>query len=46
MADTNERVGCPDCRGDGCRTCGGDGEVPAWLADPAINPHASDWRSW
>lgn len=34
---------CPDCPGTGCGTCGGDGQVPAWLADPAVNTHAADW---
>jgi len=28
---------CPDCTGCGCGTCGGDGQVPDWLADPNVN---------
>ena len=31
-----ELMGCPDCRGAGCATCGRDGTVPAWLADPEV----------
>ena len=36
-----ELMGCPDCQGAGCATCGRDGTVPAWLADPeVIGEHA------
>lgn len=42
--DVNEQIGCPNCRGAGCRTCGDEGTVPAWLADSEINPHAADWQ--
>lgn len=34
---------CPDCDGNGCITCDGDGVVPTWLADPAWNECAGDW---
>lgn len=28
---------CPDHTEKDCDTCGGEGEVPAWLADPAVH---------
>lgn len=36
---------CPECRGDGCETCGGDGRVPSWLKDPRITGEDAA-RSW
>lgn len=39
---------CPDCDGNGggCTLCGGDGNVPDWLADPKITGEkaAATWR--
>lgn len=36
---------CSDCNGNGCTTCGGDGTVPDWLADPKITGDAAKtWR--
>ncbi|MGH3863840.1 hypothetical protein [Actinokineospora sp.] len=39
---------CPTCNGNptSCQTCGGDGVVPDWLADPTVNgaAAASTWR--
>lgn len=36
---------CPNCPGTDCVTCGGDGTVPDWLADPAVTgpDAASTW---
>ena len=38
---------CPDCNGNGCSTCGGDGTVPDWLADPNVNGEeaAKSWQT-
>jgi hypothetical protein len=41
--NNNEQMTCPSCRGEGCRTCGREGKVPAWLADPAVNEKARAW---
>lgn len=36
---------CPNCPCPTCTTCGGEGAVPDWLADPTINgPEAA--RTW
>ena len=37
---------CPDCKGNGCKTCGGDGTVPGGLADSQVNGEAAakTWR--
>jgi hypothetical protein len=40
----SELMTCPDCAGC-CRTCGGDRQVPAWLADPAVVGEDAA-RSW
>jgi len=36
---------CLDCPGATCPTYGGEGTVPDWLADPAINGEAAA-RTW
>jgi len=33
------------CNGNGCRTCAGEGTVPAWLVDPDINEGARPRRN-
>jgi hypothetical protein len=40
-----ETMGCPDCSGRGCGTCGGDGTVPAWLKNPDVTGEEAA-RSW
>lgn len=27
-----------------CKTCGGEGTVPDWLADPNVNSAADTWK--
>jgi hypothetical protein len=50
-AEGRDVIACPGplggtgCEGDRCETCGGDGHVPAWLADPAV-VGADAARSW
>ncbi len=39
-----DRMPCPDCQGAGCVTCGHDGQVPTWLADPGVTGAAA--RHW
>jgi hypothetical protein len=38
---------CPNCSGQGCGTCGNEGTVPDWLADPNVNGSdaASTWTN-
>lgn len=43
--DPNEYMSCPDCAGNGCATCGQDGQVPTWLADPDVTGEDTA-RSW
>lgn len=45
IPEASEWMRCPDCEGQGCETCAGDGQVPTWLKDPnVVGEHAA--RSW